>query len=82
MNTDFLIIEVADNGIGIKPKEQNKIFERGYRSESAIRINASGYGIGLTVIKQIIEDFGGDIKITSYNKPTVFQIKIPTNRIV
>lgn len=76
-----LVVEVADNGIGVKQKEKKCIFETGYRSESAIRIEASGYGIGLTVIKQIIEDFGGDICVTNYKKPTVFQIKIPTSKI-
>ena len=76
-----LIITVEDNGIGIKASDQKKIFERGYRSESAIRINASGYGIGLTVIKQIVEDFGGEIKITSLKSPTVFHIEIPKNKL-
>lgn len=76
-----LIITIEDNGIGIKPSDQEKIFDRGYRSESALRINASGYGIGLTVIKQIVEDFGGEIEITSLNNPTVFRIKIPTSKI-
>lgn len=77
MDVDNLFIHVKDNGIGINAKEQNKIFGRGYRSESAIRINASGYGIGLTVCKQIVEDFGGDIKITNLKKPTIFRIRLP-----
>ena len=74
-----VIITVEDNGIGIKPKDHNKIFEKGFRSESAMRINATGYGIGLTVVKQIVEDFGGMIKITNLKSPTIFQIEIPTN---
>lgn len=81
-NQDSLVIEVIDNGIGINPEEKSKIFETGYRSESAIRINATGYGIGLTVTKQIIEDFGGNISITNNKKPTIFQISIPKNKIV
>ncbi len=78
---DNLIITVEDNGIGIKAKDRSKIFEMGYRSEFARRINASGYGIGLTVSKQIIEDFCGEIKITNLKKPTVFQIEIPISKI-
>jgi signal transduction histidine kinase len=78
---NVLIVEIEDNGIGIKQDEQSKIFEKGYRSESAIRINASGYGIGLTIIKQIIEDFGGEIKIASLKAPTIFHIEIPLNKI-
>lgn len=72
-----LMIEVSDNGIGIDSKEQNKVFEKGYRSKSAMIINATGYGIGLTVIRQIVEDFGGKIAITNNRKPTTFQIKLP-----
>lgn len=76
-----LIIAIEDNGMGIKQKDQYKIFEKGYRSESAIRSNASGYGIGLTVIKQIVKDFGGDIRIVSLMNPTVFRIDIPISKI-
>lgn len=82
MEDNYLIITVEDNGIGIKVKDQHKIFEKGYRSESAIRINSSGYGIGLTVIKQIVEDFDGEIKITNFKNPTIFSIKIPNNKIL
>lgn len=78
---DYLVINVADNGIGIEEKDKNTIFEIGYRSKSAIRINASGYGIGLTVIKQIVEDFGGSIRLVNLRKPTVFQIKIPKDNL-
>lgn len=73
---DYLVIKVADNGIGIKSEEINKVFEKGYRGESAIKINASGYGIGLTVAKQIVEDFRGTIRITHNRKPTIIQINI------
>ena len=78
---DSLVIKVADNGIGINATEINKVFEKGYRGESAIRINASGYGIGLTVVKQIVEDFGGTISVFKNRKPTIFQIRIPIKNI-
>lgn len=81
MESNFLVIKVADNGIGIKYDEKDAIFENGYRSGSAIRINAAGYGIGLTVIKQIVKDFGGEISITQLKKPTVFQIKLPKKKL-
>lgn len=81
IEVDSLIIEVADNGIGIDENEKDAIFGVGYRSNSAMRINSSGYGIGLTVVMQIVKDFGGKIDITSFKKPTVFQITIPKQRI-
>lgn len=82
IDNNKLHLKVEDNGIGIKQKDQSKIFEKGFRSESAIRINASGYGIGLTVIKQIVEDFGGEIKISNLKNPTIFHIELPINKIL
>jgi len=76
-----LIITIEDKGMGIKEKDKSKIFEKGYRSESAIRSNSSGYGVGLTFVKQIVKDFGGDISITSLMNPTVFRIDIPLIKI-
>lgn len=77
-----LVIKVADNGFGIKQKEKDIIFETGFRSEMAIQNNASGYGVGLTVTRQIIKDFGGDIYIENLRKPTVFHIDLPKNIIL
>ena len=82
MEEKYLVIEVADNGIGINQDEKDSIFGIGYRSNSAMRINASGYGIGLTVIRQIVKDFGGTISIAHFRKPTVFQITIPLEKIL
>lgn len=70
-------IYVEDNGIGINAKEKDSIFKIGYRGENAIRVSASGTGVGMPVIKQIIEDFGGSIAITSLRKPTIIKIELP-----
>ena len=82
LGSESLVIKVADNGFGIKQKEKDTIFETGFRSEMAIQNNASGYGVGLTVTRQIVEDFGGVIYIESLRKPTVFHIDLPKNKIL
>ena len=79
---ESLVIKVADNGFGIKPEEKGAIFETGFRGEMAIQNIASGSGVGLTVTRQIIKDFGGDIYIESLRKPTVFHIDLPKNIIL
>ena len=75
-------IEVSDWGIGISPKDVESVFQIGYRGERAIRENASGFGVGLSVVKQIVEDFGGIIHVTSNQHPTTFEINFPDKKTV
>lgn len=56
-----VIITVADQGVGVPPEERTKIFERFYRSESAIRRGTPGAGLGLYLSKAIVEAHGGRI---------------------
>ena len=77
-----LRIEVTDWGIGISPKDAESVFQIGYRGERAIRENASGFGVGLSVVKQIVEDFGGIIHVTSNQHPTTFEINFPDKKTI
>ena len=61
---DFLHIEIKDNGIGIKEKDLPHIFERLYRGDAS-RTSAGGSGIGLSIVKKIIEDHGGSVNVIS-----------------
>ncbi len=71
-------IKVIDNGIGIPEENIPHIFERFYRVDKARSRETGGTGLGLSIAKQIIETFGGNIKITSeYNKGTEVIISIP-----
>jgi signal transduction histidine kinase len=74
---DNLIINVSDYGLGIEQKDTNKIFLLGFRGENVTRINSNGFGIGMSVIKQIINDFGGKIRVAHLESPTTFEIKLP-----
>ena len=75
--SEFLIIHVADDGIGIQDKEKNRIFLLGVRSDKAKKTNSEGYGIGLHVVKQILTDFDCVIRVLNNENPTIFEIKIP-----
>ena len=71
-NNSNVIISVADNGKGIKEEDKNRVFEPKFTTKS------SGMGLGLPMIKNIVEAYGGSITFTSEEgKGTVFTVSIP-----
>ncbi|MCJ7554226.1 MAG: ATP-binding protein, partial [Ignavibacteriaceae bacterium] len=84
---DDLIINVCDNGIGIPENEEYKIFKEFYRGSNIKLSEYEGAGIGLPVVKQIIERHKGTIKVKSpshlgtVDKPgTCFCIILPIKK--
>lgn len=62
---DFIQVEIEDNGRGIPAKDILNIFDRFYRTDSSRNSSQGGSGIGLSIVKKIIEDHGGRIWATS-----------------
>ncbi|MDR1764859.1 MAG: HAMP domain-containing histidine kinase [Lachnospiraceae bacterium] len=62
---DFIHVEIEDNGRGIAPKDLPNIFDRFYRADASRNPTQGGSGIGLSIVKKIIEDHGGRIWATS-----------------
>ncbi|MCI6676222.1 MAG: HAMP domain-containing histidine kinase [Clostridiales bacterium] len=62
---DFIQVEIEDNGKGIGQKEIPYIFDRFYRTDSSRNSAQGGSGIGLSIVKKIIEDHGGKIWASS-----------------
>ena len=62
---DFIQVEIEDNGQGIPVKDLPYIFDRFYRSDASRNSGTGGSGIGLSIVKKIIEDHGGKIWATS-----------------
>ena len=58
---DFIQVEIEDNGKGIAAKDLPNIFDRFYRTDSSRNSSKGGSGIGLSIVKKIIEDHGGKI---------------------
>ena len=64
-NTDSFNISIQDFGIGIPKDEQEKIFEKFYRTDKSRNKNSGGTGLGMSILKKIIDIHKGIIKITS-----------------
>ena len=62
---DAIRVEIEDNGMGVAAKDLPNIFERFYRTDASRNSSKGGSGIGLSIVKKIIEDHGGYIWATS-----------------
>ena len=62
---DFVQVEIEDNGKGIATKDLPLIFNRFYRTDASRNSSKGGSGIGLSIVKKIIEDHGGKVWATS-----------------
>ena len=62
---DFIQVEIEDNGKGIAQKDLASIFDRFYRTDASRNSSMGGSGIGLSIVKKIMEDHGGQVWATS-----------------
>jgi signal transduction histidine kinase len=71
-------LNIRDNGVGIAENELDKIFKRFYRTENPLKIEAGGTGLGLSLVKPMIELLGGKIWVESVlNEGSTFSIILP-----
>lgn len=71
-------LTVSDNGIGISPEYQNKVFEKFFRVPTGNMHNAKGYGLGLSYVAHIVEKHKGTVAVHSEpGRGTRFIIKLP-----
>lgn len=73
-----LIIQVEDSGIGISKEDQKRIFDRFYRVDKSRSREQGGSGLGLAMVKKIIESHGGKITVDSIpGAGSTFEIYLP-----
>ncbi len=74
----LMSIDVIDNGIGISPEDQEKLFTQFFRVESRAVRDQKGWGLGLSIVKMLVEAQGGTISFRSeLNKGSVFTFTLP-----
>lgn len=75
---DLVEISVVDQGIGISPDHQQRIFERFYRVDPARSRATGGTGLGLSIVKHVAADHGGDVSLWSRpGQGSTFTLRIP-----
>jgi PAS domain S-box-containing protein len=75
---DRAVVEVADSGMGMSGAEQERLFERFYRTESSSTQATPGTGLGLWISKTIVEAHGGEIGVDSATgRGTTFRVELP-----
>lgn len=71
------LVQFEDFGIGVTNQEKDKIFNMGYRRKGIEKTNVRGLGIGLTVIKTLLDDFGCYIWVSNLKNPTRLNLFFP-----
>jgi len=81
LHPSSFILSVKDNGPGIPPEEHEKIFERFYRRGSELRRETQGVGIGLSIVKHIVEAHSGRVRVDSEpGQGSRFTIELPLKK--
>ncbi len=74
----YFYIYIRDWGTGIEETtEMEEVFEEEFRGSKAVDMNVTGQGLGLWVVKQIIEKHEGEIRVSKSHLPTEIEIKLP-----
>ena len=73
-----MILVVSDSGIGIPPEHLDKIFQRFYQVDGSTKRRYGGVGLGLALVKEIVESHDGTVSVTSeVGHGTTFRISLP-----
>jgi signal transduction histidine kinase len=75
---EWAALRVADTGIGLAPEEQERIFQRFYRTPEAVAQGKEGSGLGLCIARSIAEAHGGRIHVESTpGRGSTFTVFLP-----
>jgi signal transduction histidine kinase len=73
-----VVFAVEDNGIGIAPREQKRIFRRFYQVDHRLARETRGCGLGLSIVESIVKAHGGSIQVTSeFGRGSTFSVVLP-----
>lgn len=75
---EFILVKIKDQGQGMSKQAQKRIFEKFYRENTGDLHNVKGHGLGLSYVKQIIDDHNGQVFVESEKgKGSTFYVKLP-----
>ena len=75
---EFVEVKVSDNGIGIKPEDQERVFERFYRVDYGRSRLSGGTGLGLSIVRHIANAHGGTVRVWSRpGQGSTFTMRLP-----
>jgi len=81
VDSDRFVMEVSDTGIGIRPDDLTKIFEKFYRAQDEQLADIPGTGLGLSLAREVMRLHGGDITVESvHGKGSTFTLLLPIQR--
>ncbi len=77
---NYVWIRIKDSGIGMKPEEKSRLFTEFYRIKNEKTRGISGTGLGLTIVKRIVDSYHGKIEVESeFGTGTAFTVYLPIN---
>jgi signal transduction histidine kinase len=80
--SNSIFVSVADQGIGIQDEEKLRVFEKFFRSGNEETRQSKGTGLGLFIVKYLVEHHQGSISITSNTpKGSIFELQFITNTL-
>ena len=78
ISENMILIEVKDEGTGIKKEDYNKLFKKFSRLENHLTSTTQGNGLGLYITEKLVKSMGGEISFeSSEGKGTTFRVKFP-----
>ena len=80
-NGGGILLKIADSGVGIPDEEQKRIFSKFFRGTNVVKMQTDGSGLGLFIVKNIIERHEGTITFDSTDKGTIFSITFPPSTV-
>jgi signal transduction histidine kinase len=77
---DLVVLQVADTGIGIPPDQHERIFDRFYQVDGSSSRRYGGMGLGLALVKEVVEAHGGTVRVESAeNEGSTFTMTLPVS---